>query len=64
MRDYFKVVGVSWLALVYLDRVDGRLASGAPLRLTGVPPAAYDYPARREGGGAERVTGIGSAAEE
>ena len=22
-RDYFKVVGASWLALVYLDRVDG-----------------------------------------
>jgi hypothetical protein len=22
-RDYFKVVGGSWLALVYLDRVDG-----------------------------------------
>ena len=22
-RDYFKVVGTSWLALVYLDRVDG-----------------------------------------
>ena len=22
-RDYFKVVGVRWLALVYLDRVDG-----------------------------------------
>jgi hypothetical protein len=22
-RDYFKVVGAQWLALVYLDRVDG-----------------------------------------
>lgn len=22
-RDYFKVAGASWLALVYLDRVDG-----------------------------------------
>ena len=22
-RDYFKVVGARWLALVYLDRVDG-----------------------------------------
>jgi len=22
-RDYFKVVGSSWLALVYLDRIDG-----------------------------------------
>lgn len=22
-RDYFKVVGLGWLALVYLDRVDG-----------------------------------------
>jgi hypothetical protein len=22
-RDYFKVVGRQWLALVYLDRVDG-----------------------------------------
>jgi hypothetical protein len=22
-RDYFKVVGGQWLALVYLDRVDG-----------------------------------------
>ena len=22
-RDYFKVVGERWLALVYLDRVDG-----------------------------------------
>jgi hypothetical protein len=22
-RDYFKVVGPRWLALVYLDRVDG-----------------------------------------
>jgi hypothetical protein len=22
-RDYFKVVGSSWLALVYLDRLDG-----------------------------------------
>ncbi len=22
-RDYFKVVGTHWLALVYLDRVDG-----------------------------------------
>jgi hypothetical protein len=22
-RDYFKVVGSSWLALVYLDRTDG-----------------------------------------
>lgn len=22
-RDYFKVVGPSWLALVYLDRIDG-----------------------------------------
>ncbi len=23
LRDYFKVVGRRWLALVYLDRVDG-----------------------------------------
>ena len=23
LRDYFKVVGRQWLALVYLDRVDG-----------------------------------------
>ena len=23
LRDYFKVVGSRWLALVYLDRVDG-----------------------------------------
>jgi hypothetical protein len=23
LRDYFKVVGPHWLALVYLDRVDG-----------------------------------------
>lgn len=23
LRDYFKVVGQHWLALVYLDRVDG-----------------------------------------
>jgi hypothetical protein len=22
-RDYFKVVGSAWLALVYLDRIDG-----------------------------------------
>jgi hypothetical protein len=22
-RDYFKVVGARWLALVYLDRIDG-----------------------------------------
>ena len=32
-RDYFKVVGTRWLALVYLDRVDGSW-HGTPLRLT------------------------------
>jgi hypothetical protein len=24
VRDYFKVVGPHWLALLYLDRIDGR----------------------------------------
>ena len=34
-RDYFKVVGRSWLALVYLDRSRRHVASGTAVRLTG-----------------------------
>ena len=32
-RDYVKVVGRQWLALIYHDRIGGHLAPGAPLRL-------------------------------
>ena len=47
-RDYFKVVGQHWLALVYLDRTDGHLAPRAPLRLR--------RRARRPGGRTARST--------
>ena len=37
-RDYFKVAGDRWLALVYLDRVDRVVASRAAVRLSGSLP--------------------------
>ena len=45
-RDYFKVVGQHWLALVYLDRVDGTLAPRAALRLIAASATRWRGPQR------------------